>query len=359
MKKMNLKKFLVPFMAMACVSAWADKYLTVCGSSGNVETLCGIPAAEDIEALPDGKHLLLAPFGGFRGATPVPLYWMDTTSLQAAPIAIHYENSPAVRWDEKICPKPPAPIFPAHGIHLSQRGDGAWQVLAVNHERESVEMYELDSSNKRPELIWRGCVVFPAISALNDLVAIPAGGFLVSNMMELGDTAIEDLVKVNAQNGPSGYVLRWRPGVGIDKLKNSGGNFTNGVTLSPDGKSVFISETASRLVKRLDYASGEVRGQVAASADNLSWMKDGRLLVTGITDLPDNCVTRRGLCDAAFEVRAIEPETLKNEVIFSTNGKPLLGATVAVFQGDYMYVGAFMGDRMVRMRVGKDGKLLH
>lgn len=282
---------------------------------------------------------------------PFPLYLLDTVSLKAVAITTHYQSNTTVRWDEKLCPKPPISLFPAHGIHLSKREDGAWQLLAVNHERESVEMFEVDSSNKTPELIWRGCVVLPAGSVLNDVTALQGGGFLTSHMITLGDSPVEDIVKVNNANGPSGYVLRWRPGFGTDRLAGSEGDLTNGVAVSADGRSVFIAEAGAHRVKRIAYDSGELLGQVEAASDNLSWAKDGCLVVTGVTNLPDNCVTREGICRAAFEVRAIAPDTLESEVIFRSDGTPMGGGTVAVFQGDYMYVGSFMGDRLLRVRV--------
>jgi hypothetical protein len=358
MKSRHVGKLLLLLVATASLPALAAKQLTICETKGNAEGICGLPAPEDIEPLPDGRHLLLSSYGGLKGESKSPLNVLDTRSLKVAPIVIRSQDKPKVRWDDGVCPTPPAQVFSSHGIHLGQRRDGAWQLLAVNHDRESVEMFELVLSNKVPELAWRGCVVLPLGSCLNDVVALPEGGFLASHMITLGDSPASEIVKVNNRNGASGYVLRWRPGLGVDKLPGGDGNLTNGLAVSTDGRTVFVVETGSQDVRRIDYDSGEITGHAEAFGDNLSWTRDGRLLVTGVTTVPENCVTRVGVCRPPFEVRAIAADTMTSELIFRSDGSPP-GGTVAVIQGDYMYLGALMGDRMTRVRVGKSGKMNH
>jgi hypothetical protein len=358
MKSRRLGKLLRWLVAIVCLPAMAEKPLKICETKGNAEAICGLPTPEDIEPLPDGRHLLLSSYGGLKGESKSPLNVLDTRSLKLAPIVIVSQDKPKVRWDDSVCPTPPAQVFSSHGIHLGRRRDGAWQLLAVNHDRESVEMFELIFIHKVPELAWRGCVVLPLGSCLNDVVALPDGGFLVSHMITLGDSPASEIVKLNNRNGPSGYVLRWRPGLGVDKLPGSAGNLTNGLAVSADRRSVFIVETGSQDVRRIAYDSGETTGHAAAFGDNLSWTKDGHLLTAGVTTVPDNCVTRVGVCRPPFEVRAIAADTMTSELIFRSNGSPP-GGTVAVIQGDYLYLGGLMGDQLTRVRVAKNRKLKH
>jgi DNA-binding beta-propeller fold protein YncE len=343
---------------LTCSAVAAAKQLKVCESNGREEYICGIPAPEDIEPLPDGRHLLLSSFGGLKGESKSPLNVLDTTSLTVEPIAIRMQEKTIARWDDNLCPGPPAPIFSSHGIHLSKRKSGTWQLLAVNHDRESVEMFEFRDADGTPTLIWHGCVVMPADSYLNDVVALAEGGFLASHMITLGDNPSSEIVNVNNRNGPSGFILRWRPGFGVDKLAGGSGNLTNGLAVSSDGRAVYVVETGSHDVRRITYDSGETTGQVNAFGDNLSWAMDGRLIVTGVTSVPESCVTRVGSCRPPFEVRAIDTRTMSSELVFLSEGSPG-GGTVAVFQGRYMYVGSLMGDRLLRVRYTHDKNRLH
>lgn len=350
----RISKMLPFFAAVICAPLAAETQLTIEGTRDHADKICGFPGPpEDLEMFPDGRHLLASSYGGLRGQAAFPLQVVDPVSLKTAPILTHYQEDPEVRWDESLCPSPPKHPFPAHGIHLSQRNNESWQLLAVNHERESVEFFEVVLGEKSPELTWRGCIVMPEDSLLNDLVALPGGGFLVSHMITLGDHPEEEAVKVNEEQGPTGHVWRWQPGLGIDKLPGSeGGNFTNGVEISPDGASVFIAETGTHRVKKVRYDSGEFEREVSTGADNLSWSPDGRLVIAGATEMPDEaCLSGEGACRVPFEVRAVEPETLNSEVLYSSDGAPMGAGTVAVILNEYMYVGTFLENCFLRVRL--------
>lgn len=322
-----------------------------CETVGNAQAICGFPAPEDIDVMPDGKHLLLSPFGGLNGEHPLPLYLFNTDSLTAETIAYSQEDSPK-RWDDNGCESNPGAVFAAHGIHISQRQDGLWQVLAVNHNRESVEMFEIVAQQGKPALAWRGCVEMPKESELNDVVALPGGGFLVSHMVELSG---EDMLAALARKGNTGHLWRWLPGKGVDKLPGSDTNLTNGVALSKDGRQVFIAESGEGLVTKIDYVSGKQLGQVKAFTDNFSWAPDGKLLITGISGaLPETCFTTPGSCLAPFQVQSIDPDTLELTVLHEQIGPPMGAATVGVVVGDYLYVGSFAGNQLLRVGLGAE-----
>ena len=88
-------------------------------------------------------------------------------------------------WGEASCTKP-GEAFQAHGIDLRQRSDGRWQLLVVNHgSRESVEFFELEFGEEdRTRAIWWGCVVMPDQASINDVAALPDGGFLVTHIAD-------------------------------------------------------------------------------------------------------------------------------------------------------------------------------
>lgn len=316
-----------------------------CESLGAVEKFCGFRAPEDIEVMPDGKHLLFSPFGGPNGEWPQAFHLFDPQTGEAVPIDYRAELTPP-RWDDGLCPSPAQQLLGSHGIHIGRRSDGLWQLLAVNHRRETVEMYQIIGD----QLAWRGCVSFPAKTNLNDVVAIPSGGFLVTHMMdkEPGRTLEQALAIEEA----SGFVWRWRPGKGLDKLPGSDAALANGITISADGNTVFLAASKSSQVIKIDYHRGVVLGVVTAqSADNLSWTPDGKLLVTGINgEMPKGCMTDFSLpCSAPFQVLRFDPETLAAEVLWQQSGPPMGGGTVAVEHEGFLYMGSGWGRQAIRV----------
>ena len=50
-----------------------------------------------------------------------------------------------------------------------------------------------------------------------------------------------------------------------------------------------------------------------------------------------------------FEIMALDPATLETETLFSGGGPPMGAGTVAVDLGDALWIGAFAGDRILRV----------
>jgi hypothetical protein len=52
-------------------------------------------------------------------------------------------------------------------------------------------------------------------------------------------------------------------------------------------------------------------------------------------------------CGMAFEIVALDPETMESRVIFRHQGPPMGAATVAVAHRGKVYLGSFVGDRLL------------
>lgn len=318
-----------------------------CETVGNAEGICGFPAPEDIDVMPDGRHLLFSPYGGQSGEHPLPLYLFDKATQTASPIE-YITEKPTERWDEGRCPSNPGTAIGGHGVHISQRENGQWQLLAVNHIRESVEFFEIVDQQDTPKLAWRGCVITPSKSSLNDLAALPGGGFLVTHMIERGTM---DLMTAMASTTNTGFIWRWRPGRGFDKLPGSDGIIPNGVAVSADGRFVFFSETGGQRIRKIDAITGKELGKlVTGPSDNLSWSADGKLIATAATGAaPDDCFTKPGPCLLPFKVIAVDPQTLLVTTLHEQNGPPMGAASVAVRQDNSLYIGSFKGEQILKV----------
>ena len=123
-----------------------------CSPEGDLVPICGVHAAEDLEALPGGKELLVSqlhaeldPSGAMRWM-PSSLAVLDLRTHATRvlyPLASR-STTTTESWGDSGCPAEIGDALSPHGIHLSKRRDGRMQLLVVNHGgRESVEFFEV------------------------------------------------------------------------------------------------------------------------------------------------------------------------------------------------------------------------
>jgi hypothetical protein len=261
-------------------------------------------------------------------------------------------------WGVAACPGSPDPtLFEPHGIDVGQGPAGQPALAVVNHGgREAVELFEI-GSGRVPTLEWRGCVPMPDGIMTNDVAFLPGGGFVVTNFMPrfdgVGPGAIWSLLKISV-GARTGSVLKWEPGGELTEIENSGGSAPNGVVASADGTEIFVAEWGSGTVYRLelDGTGSPQRDEVSVehNPDNLTWTRDGRLLVTGqhggvVTSLGCSSI-RVGGCDLGYSVYLIDPVRLEATKIIEGRG----AASVALEVGDEVLVGSFIGDQIMRVR---------
>lgn len=333
-----------------------------CEPAGTMAPVCRFSNPEDIEALPDGRTLLVSQMGrSMSHPDPGSLVFFDTVSGEIAPAFPAPGDAaapPAENWGAPDCPGNPGTALAPHGISLRQRADGRWQVAAVNHGgRESVELFELTQTAGRPALQWRGCVVPPEGSFLNDVVLMRDGGFVASHMFDKREPPVAgiSLGIFKAMVGvETGHVFEWQSGRGFRVLEGSHGAFINGVELSADEAIVYASVYFGGEVRKLDRASGRKLGAApVAHSDNLAWDGRGALLAVAHTgSLPTHieCNKQPGrTCALAYAVHRIDPAAMQTEVLLQHSGPPMGAATVARELNGALWLGSFTGDRMVRV----------
>ncbi|MCW1431254.1 hypothetical protein [Novosphingobium sp. JCM 18896] len=333
-----------------------------CQANGDLVPYCGVPFPEDLEPVPgtasviaSDMHLKMGP----SGLEPQPGV-LKLVNLRTGTVAALYPARSArpgrASWGDPTCTEEIGARLLPHGLHLSKRRDGAWQLLAVNHGgRESVEFFELTGRAGQWSLRWRGCVVAPASSHLNDVAALPGGAFLVTTMHMGGNAETRDAGLKAARGENTGFLWRWAPGAGIGRQPGSEAPMPNGVQVDAAGRYAYIN-TASKGgdVRKLDLAQGRVVASVAVpNPDNASWTADGRLLVAGVAagPKPMACFQHpEKPCPAASEVYAIRTDTMTAERLFAFAGTPLNAATVAVQAGADLLIGSCFGNSVVAVR---------
>ncbi len=332
-----------------------------CDANDAITPICAFQSPEDLELLPGQDALLVGEYGGLQGVLPgtLKVLWLEDHRVEVLYPRVGGDAAGVAGqlWGDASCPGPPGDAFAAHGIHLSPRPDGTDQLLVVNHVgREAIEFFELSSEGDAYTLVWRGCVVAPDDLWLNDVVALPEGGFVATHMVPRG-TGVWT-IRFNEWSGrKTGHVVEWRADSGWRELPGTAGVLPNGIAISGDGQTLFVNDYLGDRVFAVDRASGVRRWETEVSKpDNSSWSPGGRLLVAGHTTPIAETLRYSELegagCPLPFTIVALDPTDGSREVVFEGEGPPMGGVTTAVQVGDTLYFGSFTGDRMGRATLG-------
>jgi hypothetical protein len=323
--------------------------LAACGAHGDIEVLCGTTQPEDLEITPDGKYLIATQFlnQGRKGTPGAGMALFDLAKKTYTKMTV--VNEPDKAWGDPSCPGPIGDALISHGESLAKRKNGKWALYVVNHGgRESIEMFELKSVSGSWTLLWRGCEV--GAHDYNDVAILPDGGFAGTypNGLSVGGNR-------PPAGSPSGYVTRWTPGKGESEIMGTRMQYPNGVVASADGRYLYINEFSGRQVFKYDLNARMTAGSVKVDfqPDNLTWGKDGKLLVAGVKGGRGDCPEGSGRpCIQGFGVAEIDPAKMQARTIFdsATTAEPLIGGvSVALRVGNSIYLGAFQGDRLVKI----------
>ncbi len=344
---------------LAAAPSSALEPITDCEPVGRARPICGFQNPEDLALLPDGRTLLVSEYGNLEGGRAGDLASFDTRSETRAVLfrgGDAAQARAAAGWGDAGCPGPPGASFSPHGIGLDRRSDGALQLLVVQHGgRESVEFFEVTGDAARGwKLAWRGCALPPPDAYLNDVVALPGGGFAATHMLPRseGEKGVEQGPELPA----SGHVLEWTPGAGFARLPGSDTAIANGIERSRDGRVLYVNSSGGNELFALERASGRVLRRIPIPLpDNSTWAPDGRLIVASLVggwEITSLCRTLGGrACPSEFQLLAVDPETGASEVLYRNAGRPMGAGTVGLRVGNALYAGSFASDRLLRIEL--------
>ncbi|HUF74142.1 MAG TPA: hypothetical protein VMR74_14760 [Gammaproteobacteria bacterium] len=291
--------------------------------------ICGQQGPEDLVAL-GSDWAVASAFSGSGGITLIRT--SDRMSHTAYPSDTAVERLDASTYPD--CPGPPsAGAFTTHGLYVAPGEGPVHELFVVGHgARESIEVFEVDTSEAMPAVTWTGCAIAPDPIGLNSVRGLPDGGFLTTNFNPR-DTPMQQMMS----GEPNGELWEWHTASGWEKVPGSEASGANGVELSDDGRTLYIAAWGSQSFIRLSRSmEPPVREEVPLGSriDNIHWARDGRLL--GV-----------GQVGQDWQVVKIDPESLDVEQIFEQPDMPAFGGgTVALEVGDDLWVGSFRGDRI-------------
>ena len=239
------------------------------------------------------------------------------------------------------CPGPATDRFRPHGLSLRPGSDGTHTLYVVRHgAREAIEIFEVDASRVAPTLTWIGCVVAPESVSLNSVVALPGGGFAVTNFQL-----------------PVGELWEWQLAGGWAKVPGSETSGPNGIEVSADGRWFYIGGWGTSSLIRLSRGQTPVQKDavgVGHHVDHVRWAPDGSLLAAGHVGPTPSAIIEclgQGRCEGvSTRVTKVDPQALtaKEIIRYPSNDLLILG-TVAIQVGEEIWVGGIAGsDRIAR-----------
>ena len=331
-----------------------------CGVHGDAEVICGTRSPEDLEVTPDGKCLgvpqfVTGPGGAGVASGAAGLYLFDPAKKTFTKLTA--TNEPLKDWGAAACPGPIGEALAPHGTSLVKRSNGVQQLYVVNHGgRQSIEMFELRHVGTAWGIVWHGCVVSPE-PEYNDVAALADGSFVATH-----PTGIPADPQAKGKQGgggafggqPTGFVVTWSQAKGEQELPGTRTAYPNGVVATADGKTAYYAVYASKEARRYDLKAQKQTGVVKLDfmPDNLTWTKKGNLLAAGIKGIAGECPAGSGqFCRQAFGVAAIDVSSMMEKTVYDSNGKGVLipGVSSALQVGNNVYIGAFEGDRVVKV----------
>jgi arylesterase/paraoxonase len=233
--------------------------------------------------------------------------------------------------------------FHPHGISLWRDQEGRKRLFAINHTLQDGHKVEIFDVGFGGALLHVDTVAFDAMSSPNDILGVGPRSFYVTNDRGYRDGLMATLEAYLAL--PFSSLAYYDGQNGSIAVK--GLTFANGVNMSGDGQTVYVSEFLRRRVGvfRRDADSGRLsllrRYPVNTGPDNIEVSADGALWIGGHSKVFDFLKHARdpGAIAPSHVIR-VNPATGETEDVLIDAAGVLNGSSVGAATADTLVVGA-------------------
>jgi arylesterase/paraoxonase len=241
------------------------------------------PGPEDLAADRAGGVVVLSSENRRAALAGAPvdgaIYAFDPARVETAPVLL---TGPGTAT--------PSPFHPAGiSLYTDETGKRTLMVanrrnadaISVNPDDYAVEIFDVSGAGPTMTLAHRRTVTSPLFRSLNDIAAVSPDSFYATNTLG-SDTAFGARLEVLL--GLSRADVLWFDGASAVTAA-SGMGLANGIDASPDGSTVYVSETGARRLKAFqrDAATGGLTlvndGFFGTGLDNINVAPDGALWI--------------------------------------------------------------------------------
>jgi hypothetical protein len=316
-----------------------------CSPAAGLSYICGPVGAEDLVRIPDTRWIIGS--GMAENNNPGKLHLIDSDKKTWS---ILYPGKSAQEELDTIsypaCPGPPdVAKFGAHGISIRDDGNGRSTVLAVNHGREAIEVFKLNTSGEKPSIRWVGCIPMDETIYVNSVAFLPGDGLVFTKFY---DRRARPAFGNNMAPKLTGGVFEWHPKTGVRPIAGTELSLANGIVSSKDGRLLYVAAWGTQQLVRYTRRKASIEKDVVEidfSPDNLRWAPDGKILVAG-QNRESN--TAGGMSPfKGWTVAKLDPETMEvNEILKDHGESPLQNASAAIEVDGTLWIGSFRADRV-------------
>jgi hypothetical protein len=342
-------------IALACMagSALSAHAQQVCEPTGDVGFVCGVTNPEDLVLVPGTPWIVSS--GMAEGAG---FYLVDSEAGTAELLPFTAQHDATVFAS---CPTPPTPqSLNTHGLNVRANGPRRAKLYVVGHgAREAIEVFDVDATGARPTLTWRGCVPMPEGLAANSVASF-ADGSIVATVLFMPGTTFADAV---VDRKPTGAVFEWSPGdTAFTLIEGTQLPANNGIEVSADGREIYVASSGLQTVVAFSHSNParqlRTTRPLPFTPDNVHLGTDGRLLTAGMANDVPECggspgpqhdIARLSACPRGTIAVAIDPATMRDTVIATTDADPKFSnATMVLVADGQAWIGTFSGDKIAR-----------
>ena len=335
-------------MALLCFARTVFAADAGCVPTDLFRFVCGPTNAEDLVRVPDTKWIIASSFVAGNG-----LYLIDSRDDTWSVLPIQTQHDATF----KDCTTAPTLAeLVTHGLNLRAGAHGHSTLYVVGHGgREAIEVFDVDASDKRPIVTWKGCVPLPGGLAANSVASFADGSLVATVPLMPGKSFADSFAGTT-----TGTVVRWSPGSsGFEIVKGTELAYNNGIEVSADGREIFVASSGSRTVVAYSNTNPAKQLRVTRTLpfvpDNVHMGSDGRLLTAGMKLDEAACGGAQGTqdfeklrsCPRGTFATAIDGATMKDTVLIEAPANPAFSnATMVLTIGDQFWLGTFSGDRV-------------
>jgi hypothetical protein len=264
---------MLPILALAAAMSVS------CPADEGMAAICGPVASEDIARVPGTRWLIAS---GLNIGSPARLHLIDTRNKQAQPLFPQARARISMESAYRgVCPAPLQPDrMSLDGLNIRAGSQGSAPVLlAANHgDRHAIEFFRIELKPD-PALTWIGCVPMPRGTLANAVAPLADGGMLVTSFHDPDDREAWNRMD---RGEATGGVWEWHVESGWKLLPIGGIPGANGIELSADERTLYVSAWASSQLLVIDRATGaRLAVGLDFRPDNIHRAADGTLLVGG------------------------------------------------------------------------------
>lgn len=248
----------------------------------------------------------------------------------------------------------PAAFHP-HGLSLHVAPDGRRTLFVVNHPQgrggaapSVVEIFDVGADGA---LLHRRTADLGPATRPNDVLGVGPDAFYVTNESRLPAGSAQEALAAMLDTDRSGGVVYVDASGARDVA--SGFGFANSLALSPDGATLYVTDTIGRrvMVYGRDAATGALTPRpaifVGTGVDNIDVEPDGRIWIASHPKLFTFALGHaraNNPTPAPSQVIILEPDPSgqggKGDQVLLSTGEAFSGASVAVREGGRMVLGS-------------------